>query len=261
MPSRTVLITGGAKGIGKKTAEMFARKGFNLVINYRNSQKEAEKFVKSLHSLYKIECVTVQGDISSPEDCENIVKESVKSFQSIDILIHNAGPYVKERKSFDQYSLEEWQYMVNGNLNSVFYLTKLIIPYMRSKKWGRIITVGYDRVDQAPGWVYRSAFAAAKTGVASLTRTISIEEAKNGITANMVCPGDIVGEWKEETIEKAHNHQDEQTPIGRPGTGEDVARTIGFLCSEDSDFITGSIIPVTGGKDVLGKVFHHMDEG
>ncbi len=83
-----------------------------------------------------------------------------------------------------------------------------------------------------------------------------MEEAANGITVNMVCPGDIVPEWKERPISDARGESDGSTPVGRPGTGEDLSRVIAFLCKEDSDFITGSVIPVTGGKDVLGKVFH-----
>lgn len=82
---------------------------------------------------------------------------------------------------------------------------------MREKQWGRIITFGYDRVESAPGWIYRSAFAAAKAGLASFTKTISIEEAHNGITANMVCPGDIVGDWKEREIRIAKEQHDSYT--------------------------------------------------
>ncbi|MFT9598622.1 SDR family oxidoreductase, partial [Mesobacillus sp.] len=102
-------------------------------------------------------------------------------------------------------------------------------------------------------WIYRSAFAAAKSGLASLTKTLALEEAENGITANMVCPGDITGEWKERTISESLNSLDSSVPVGRPGTGEDISRVISFLSNEDSSFITGSIIPITGGKDVLGK--------
>ena len=113
--------------------------------------------------------------------------------------------------------------------------------------------MGFDRVETAPGWIYRSAFAAAKTGLASLTRTIAIEEMMNGITANMVSPGDISTEWKEKTIEQALSSDNGLTSVGRSGTGEDIARVISFLVDENSSFITGSIIPVTGGIDVLGK--------
>jgi 3-oxoacyl-[acyl-carrier protein] reductase len=126
---------------------------------------------------------------------------------------------------------------------------------MRENKWGRIVTIGFDRVEAASGWIYRSAFAAAKTGAASLTKSIALEEAGNGITANMVCPGDIIGEWKEKNIEDTTTVEYSASPVGRPGTGEDIARVISFLADEKSGFITGSIIPVTGGKDVLGKIY------
>jgi 3-oxoacyl-[acyl-carrier protein] reductase len=255
--NKSVMITGGSKGIGSRTAIEFSKNGYKVFINYKSDVEYANDFVKQLRGVYNNEVFAVKGDVSNPDDCEKMAEITNEQCEGIDILIHNAGPYVKERKTFDEYSPEEWNYIVNGNLNSVFYLTRLMIPKMREKKWGRIITLGYDRVETSPGWVYRSAFAAAKAGLASFTKTISIEEAKNGITSNMVCPGDIVGEWKEDEIVRAKERKDPATPVGRPGTGQDVARVVEFLCREDSDFITGAVIPVTGGKDVLGKVFHN----
>jgi 3-oxoacyl-[acyl-carrier protein] reductase len=255
MKEKVVLITGGSKGIGRRTVEEFSKQGYTVIINYRQNDQFVKDLVSHMKEKFNNKLIAIKGDISVPEECERMVTEIWNEVKSIDILIHNAGPYVKERKSFADYSPEEWNYIVNGNLNSVFYLSRLIIPKMREKNWGRIITFGYDRVETAPGWIYRSAFAAAKAGLASFTKTISIEEARNGITANMICPGDIVGEWKEEEIHKAKKYHDPGTPVGRPGTGEDLSRIISFLCKEESDFITGSIIPVTGGKDVLGKVF------
>ncbi|MEL3973615.1 SDR family oxidoreductase [Rossellomorea oryzaecorticis] len=253
---KSVLITGGTKGIGSRTAIEFSKNGYKVFINYRSDERRAQHFVQQLRKEYRNEVYAVKGDISIPDDCESMAAEIRGNCDGIDILIHNAGPYVKERKTFDKYSPEEWNYIVNGNLNSVFYLTRLMIPNMREKKWGRIITFGYDRVETSPGWIYRSAFAAAKAGLASFTKSIAIEEAENGITANMVCPGDIVGEWKENEIHYAQSSCDHSTPVGRPGTGEDLARVIEFLCREESDFITGAVIPITGGKDVLGKIFH-----
>ncbi|KAB7709001.1 SDR family oxidoreductase [Bacillus aerolatus] len=256
MGRKTALITGGSRGIGKRTAVQLAESGFNVVINYRSSRPEAESLVNELSETFAIQAICVQGDISKKEDCEKLIEESSKYFDGIDVMIHNAGPYVAPRKTMDEYTWDEWGYMINGNLNSVFYLTKLTLPYMRTNKWGRIVTFGFDRVETAPGWIYRSAFAAAKTGLASFTRTISMEEAKNGITANMICPGDVAGRWKEETIAEAKRESSSFIPVGRPGTGEDVARVVSFLVSENADFITGSIIPVTGGQDVLGKINH-----
>jgi 3-oxoacyl-[acyl-carrier protein] reductase len=250
---KTALITGGATGIGKKTALYLAENGYQLVINYRNSESEAVSLASELTKSYGTKNLTIQGDVADQEDCIRIVNEALSAFSSVDVLVHNAGPYIHERKKLTDYTFEEWNYILQGNLSAVFYLSKLIIPSMRNQKWGRIITIGYDRVETAPGWIFRSAFAAAKTGLASLTRTIAIEEAEYGITANMVCPGDIINEWKESNIEDSYAVMG-TAPIGRQGTGEDIARVIAFLTDVKSDFITGSIIPVTGGMDVLGKV-------
>ena len=256
---KTVLITGSTKGIGRMVAQQFAKKNINLIINYRNDKKGAQFFADELKqsresSTGKI--LAIQADVANPEDCIKLSQElSEHGIDSVDILIHNAGPYIKERKPMADYTFDEWNTMINGNLNAIFYLSKLIIPMMRRKQWGRIITYGYDRVETAPGWIYRSAFAAAKSGAASLTKTLAMEEAQHGITVNMVCPGDITGQWKESLISDAIDSADHENPVGRPGTGEDIARTILFLCEPSSDFITGSIIPVTGGKDVLGKVY------
>lgn len=257
MKIKTALITGGATGIGKRTAVQLAEKGINLVINYRNSEKEALELTAFLTGKYGTKNIAVRGDIAKPEDCRKIAVQAESFAHTIDILIHNAGPYVHERKKMTDYTEEEWNYIINGNLNTVFYLSRLLIPNMRKQKWGRIITIGFDRVETAPGWIYRSAFASAKSGLASLTKTIALEEAKNGITANMVCPGDIIDEWKEKDIAEAVLYEDKDSPVGRPGTGEDISRVISFLVEDESGFITGSVINITGGKDVLGKIYRN----
>ncbi|TDL34820.1 SDR family oxidoreductase [Jeotgalibacillus sp. S-D1] len=259
---KTVLITGGVKGIGRNVCKEFAQQDVNLIINYRSDKRAAEAFVKELSqfkSSNQRKIIAVQADVSIPEECSKISDVLKKNdLHSVDILIHNAGPFIKERKRMAEYTLEEWNKIMNGNLSAVFCLSKLVIPMMRNNKWGRIITYGFDRVETAPGWMYRSVFAAAKSGAASLTKTLALEEAEHGITVNMVCPGDIIGEWKERTISDAIGKEDPDNPIGRPGTGEDIARMILFLCDPASDFITGSVVPITGGKDVLGKVYRQQ---
>lgn len=254
MNEKTALITGGATGIGKRTAVELAEKGIHLIINYRNSEEQAVGLAKQLTEKYGTKNMAIKGDVSKNSECELLVAKASRFSESVDIVVHNAGPYIHERKKMADYAPEEWEYLIGGNLNAVFYLSRLILPKMRARKWGRIITVGFDRAESAPGWIYRSAFAAAKTGLASLTKTIALEEAEYGITANMVCPGDIAGIWKEKEIEDAFDAADSASPVGRPGTGEDIARVVSFLINEKSSFITGSIISVTGGKDVLGKV-------
>ncbi len=251
---KVALITGAAKGIGKQTAISLAKKGIHLVINYRKNEKSAYELSKYLEDHFSIQTMVIQGDVSNSSDCESMIKKIMSVFGGVDILVHNAGPYIHERKKMSDYSLDEWNYLIHGNLTSVFYLSKLVIPYMRENQWGRIITLGFDRAETAPAWKYRSAFSAAKTGLVSLTKTIALEEANHGITCNMVCPGDITTDWKEKSQKEAWEIVDKETPVGRPGTGEDIARVIAFLCEDESSFITGSVINITGGKDVLGKI-------
>ncbi|MFD9628391.1 SDR family oxidoreductase [Peribacillus muralis] len=253
MDEKVAFITGGATGIGKRVAFSLAEKGMSIIITYRNSHKAALALVDDLRKTHQVKALAIQGDAASEEDCRDIMEKVIATFGHVDIFVHNAGPYMHDRKPMNEYSSEEWKYIIDGNLNGFFYFAKDLIPHMRRRGWGRVITLGFERCETAPGWIYRSAYAAAKSGLTSLTRTLAAEEAAFGITVNMVCPGDIIGEWKEQEIKVAKEKKDRTVPIGRPGTGEDIARVISFLCDQKSDFITGSIIPVTGGKDVLGK--------
>ena len=120
---------------------------------------------------------------------------------------------------------------------------------MREQRYGRVITYGFPESATAPGWIYRAAFAAAKSGMVSLTKSVALEEAEYGITANMVNPGNIVGDNKTKWIDEAV--ADDQTPVGRTGVGGDIARAISFLLAEDASLITGAILDVTGGVNVV----------
>ncbi|PLT34994.1 SDR family oxidoreductase [Bacillus sp. V5-8f] len=255
MMEKIALITGGATGIGRTTAKVLAESGISVAFTYRKSKAEAENLANELASVYGVSGFAVKADAADESECKRAVSDIMGKYGKVDILIHNAGPYIHERKSMAEYTSEEWRYLINGNLNGFFYMAKEIIPHMRKNKWGRIVTFGFEKSETAPGWIYRSAFAAAKSGLTSLTKTLALEEASFGITVNMVSPGDVIGKWKEESIDSAKERKDETVPVGRPGTGEDLARVIRFLCDEKSDFITGSVIPVTGGKDVLHKIY------
>ncbi|WP_280769915.1 SDR family oxidoreductase [Salipaludibacillus daqingensis] len=249
---RHALITAGSKGLGKKVAETLLAEGYSLTINYRSDEIAIEKLCDEWHE-YMDRIQFVKGDVTNKHDLAQLVEDTYDRFSRIDVLVLNAGPYIFERKKLIDYSDEEWEQMINGNLSSAFHLFKRVVPIMRSQGYGRIITYGFQEAQYAPGWIYRSAFAAAKVGLVSLTKTISMEEAKHGITANMVCPGKILGDMKEATIDYAREIPDEETPVGRSGTGEDIARTIQFLADPKADMVTGTVIEVTGGIDVLHK--------
>lgn len=252
---KVALVTGGATGIGKRTLQQLAEMQCDIVFTYVTSREKAHQLCEYIQQQYGVKANCFHCDASDMLSCERLMKDIEMIHDGIDIYVHNAGPYIHERRKMTEYTYDEWNYIMNGNINSFFYIASHIIPYMRKMDWGRIITLGFDRSETSPGWIYRSAFAAAKSGLTSLTRTLAQEEASHGITVNMVCPGDITGAWKEATIDEASFETDKSVPVGRPGTGEDIARVIAFLCEDNSSFITGSVIPVTGGKDVLGKVY------
>jgi 3-oxoacyl-[acyl-carrier protein] reductase len=251
---RHALITAGSKGLGLKVTETLLEKGYTVTVNYRSDliavQRLQEKYA---HLIDRIQFI--QGDVTKKEDLITLVDVAIARFGRIDFLINNAGPYVFERKKLVDYTDHEWYEMIEGNLSSAFHLFKKTIPFMRKQKFGRIITYGFQGADHTPGWLYRSAFSAAKVGLVSLTKTIALEEAEYGITANMVCPGIIVGEMKEATIEQSRLKGDRKTPTGRSGTGEDIARMIAFLCEDNSDMITGTVVEVTGGVEIVN---HHI---
>lgn len=249
---RHALITAGTKGLGKKVTEMMLKKGYSVTATYR-SDVEAVAAMKHQFEAFGSRLHFVQGDVTKKSDIVNMVEEVKRKYGRIDFLINNAGPYVFDRKKLVDYEPDEWADMIDGNLNAVFLLLKETIPLMRRQHFGRIITYGFQGAGNASGWLHRSAFAAAKVGLVSLTKTVAIEEAENGITANMVCPGDIIGQMKEADIADAKRTIDPSTPIGRSGTGEDIARLISFLCDEDSDLITGAVIEATGGVDVINR--------
>jgi 3-oxoacyl-[acyl-carrier protein] reductase len=253
MTRRVAFITGSAKGIGRRVAGEFAGSSVDLVLGYRSGKETMTEFAQHLRSRFGIQVLPLQGDVSNRNHISEMVRTAKEHFGQIDILVNNAGPYIFDRKKMVDYEFDEWEYIVNGNLNSVFYFANLFIPGMRQNRWGRIVNIGFDRAETAPGWPNRSAFAAAKVGLVSLTRTLAMEEASHGITVNMVCPGDIREEWKEADIARARQCNAAGSPVGRYPTGEDIARTILFLCGEDSDLITGSVISITGAEDVLGK--------
>src|SRR5690625_1087157 len=232
--------------------EKLLKNGCSVTVNFRSDLQRVEE-LQTEWQKYTDHLQFVQGDITQKSTIENIVNQAMERFGRVDYLINNAGPYIFEEKKLIDYEDHEWYEMIEGNLSAVFHFAKLVIPIMRKQRFGRFITYGFQDAQHTPGWVYRSAYSAAKVGLVSLTKSIALEEAENGITANMICPGDITGEMKEADIQTAKSITDDVTPIGRPGSGGDIARIIDFFCDEDADFVTGSVIESSGGINVVNR--------
>ncbi|VWX36283.1 SDR family oxidoreductase [Exiguobacterium oxidotolerans] len=235
---RHALITAGTKGLGEMVTRRLLDEGWYVTALHRSKPEFTHE------RLY-----TIQADVTEQAELLKAVDRAMEKHGRIDALILNAGPYVFERKALVDYSDEEWNEVVGGNLTASFWLLRKVIPIMRDQHYGRVITYGFPESATAPGWVYRAAFAAAKSGMVSLTKSVALEEAEHGITANMVNPGNIVGDNKTKWIDEAV--ADDQTPVGRTGVGGDIARAISFLLAEDASLITGAILDVTGGVNVV----------
>lgn len=246
---KTALITGGAKGLGKRTAVELAGSGCNVIVNYKNSEAEAHALADEL-TAQGVRSAAVRADVSDPVQVNRLADEAERLFGGVDILINNAGPFIRERRLFIDYKPEEIVGLVSGNLLGVMLLDHRLLPGMRARGWGRIIHYGFGRAGESRAWPHRAVYAAAKTALVSFTKTLAVEEAASGITVNMICPGDIRGANKERSIDDVAGEIDPESPR-RPGTGEDVSRAIAFLCDPKSDFITGNLLDVTGGFDPI----------
>ncbi|MGL4523113.1 MAG: SDR family NAD(P)-dependent oxidoreductase, partial [Bacilli bacterium] len=175
---RHVFITAGTKGLGKKVVEFLLNRGYVVSATYRSDFRWDEAFLKQ----YSEQLLVVQADVTNVTQMQNAICEAKEVFGSIDILINNAGPYIFERKRILDYTEEEWHTVMHGNLLNQLKILKEIVPDMRANNFGRIVNYGYSQVDHTPAWPMRGAFAAAKAGLASLTRTLAHEEAEFGIT-------------------------------------------------------------------------------
>lgn len=247
MPQRVAFITGAARGLGHATVRAFLGAGWDVFFTYRNSREEACELLEEANRLGR-RAAARQVDLMDKQAVLDAVHACLREFSHVDALVHNFGPFVFERVALAEYTDDMWQRMMTGNLDNFFWMYRALIAQMRRRAFGRIITIGYDGAGGAVGWRFRAAYAAAKAGLASLTRSIAREERQNGITANMVCPGDIRGAHKAQLIREVARPFD---PLGRPPVGEDVSRLIVFLCEPNSQQVNGTVTEVTGGYDIL----------
>ncbi|MCY0888407.1 MAG: SDR family oxidoreductase [Alicyclobacillaceae bacterium] len=244
---RVAFITSAAKGLGHATVRCLLAAGYDVCFTYGQSRAEAEALVTEGEQRGR-RVFAQSVDLMNREATLAAVDGAMERFGRIDVFVHNFGPYVFERIALAEYDDEQWARMMTGNLENFFWIYRRVISGMRERGFGRIVTMGYDGAEVAAGWRFRAPYAAAKAGLASLTKSIAREERQNGITANMVCPGDVRGDNKGRLISEVKNPDD---LLGRPPVGEDVARVIVFLCAEDSGQVNGTVTEVTGGYDIL----------
>ncbi|HMI54541.1 MAG TPA: SDR family oxidoreductase [Candidatus Saccharimonadales bacterium] len=240
--NRVALITGGSRGIGRGIAVRLAKDGVRIAIAYRSNKAAAQQALRELQAL-GVDCVAVETDITDPARAEQLLQTVADRFGRLDILVNNVGDF--RWGTLAESSIEDWQAIFNSNLSSVVYVSRAALPHMRKGRWGRIINLGAVGAERAFGQAKISAYAAAKAAVVALSRSLALEEAKNGITVNIVNPSSI--DEKELSLEEARRIRDARFPIGRPPTVEDVAASVAFFASEEAEYVTGQVVNVSGG--------------
>jgi NAD(P)-dependent dehydrogenase (short-subunit alcohol dehydrogenase family) len=239
---RVALVTGGSRGIGRGLAVKLARDGARIAIAYRSNKAAAQQTLRQLQAS-GADCVAVETDITDAGRCDQLIKTVADRFGRIDIVVNNVGDF--RWGTLAESTLHDWQTIFISNLNTVLYMSRAVLPLMRRMRWGRIINLGAVGAERAFGQAKISAYAAAKAAVVALSRSLALEEAKNGITVNVVNPSSI--DQNELTLEEARKIRDARFPIGRPPTVEDVASAVAFFASEEAEYVTGQVVNVSGG--------------
>ena len=242
LQNRVALVTGAARGIGKEIALALGRDGARVAVSYRTNKMGAQKVVNALRTL-GTDGWALESNVTDPARCKELVEGVARHFGRLDILVNNVGDF--EWKPVFESTLEEWQAVVASNLLSVFYVSKYALPVMRRQRWGRIINLGAVGAERAFGQAKISAYSAAKAGMVAFSRSLALEEARNGITVNVVNPPII--DNKELSLEEAVRIADARFPVGRPATAQDVAEAVRFFASQGACFVTGQVLNVSGG--------------
>jgi len=235
MNDRIALVTGSSRGLGRNIALRLADDLAGVAVHFKSAQKEAENVVGDIGAKGKLSG-SFQADLIQEDQARTLIQEVENRFGRIDILVNNVGPILE--KPWDQLSSEDWDFMWRGNLGSAYHCMKAVLPGMKKRKWGRIINLGFSRVEQLVAYRDIVSYAAAKTGLLILTRSVAASVASDGITVNMVSPGLLEGG----VLPKNQN-----IPAGRLGTFDDVSSAVKFLVSEHADYITGTNLIVSGG--------------
>mmetsp|Transcript_15736 Transcript_15736/g.16480 ORF Transcript_15736/g.16480 Transcript_15736/m.16480 type:complete len:262 (+) Transcript_15736:66-851(+) len=249
------LVTGSTSGIGLGIAKKFASEGSNLIIHGLGQEDEIKNLCNNLEKEYKIKANYVEGNLTSVNSIEKMMKEINNNYGGVDILVNNAG--IQYVSPIEEFPVEKWDQIIAINLSSVYHTTRLALPQMKQKNWGRIINIA--SVHGLVASVNKSAYVAAKHGVVGFTKVTALENAQTGITANAICPGWVLTALVEAQIQAratANNQTFEQAkislltekqPSGEFVTTDQLGSLALFLSSDAASEIRGVAWQMDGG--------------
>ncbi len=239
---KVVLITGATRGIGKQIALTLAKEGYNIALNFRTENEDLTKTKEEIESI-GVQCLSVKGDVSNFEECENIVKQTIDKFGKIDVLVNNAG--MTKDMLLMRMKKEDFEQVIDVNLVGTFNMTKNVISHMLKARNGRIINI--SSVVGISGNAGQTNYSASKAGIIGFTKSLAKEVASRNILVNAVAPGFIQTNMTDVLKEEVKEEIAKTIPLKRMGKPEDVANVVKFLASEDSSYITGQVINIDGG--------------
>jgi acetoacetyl-CoA reductase len=237
MSGRIALVTGGTRGIGAAIALALKAAGYKVGANYGANDAAAEAFTKDTGiSIFK-------WDVGDPESCARGYAAFVKALGPAEILVNNAGTASDNR--LENMTIAQWQTVLRADLDSVFYMCKLVYSAMIERRYGRIVNIG--SMNGQAGQVNQVNYVAAKAGMHGFTKALALEAAKHNITVNTVAPGYIDTEMVSQMPERIHQKILDKSPIRRFGTPEEVAHAVLFLVDDKAGWTTGSTVTLNGG--------------
>lgn len=241
---RGAIVTGGSGGIGKAICLQLAKDGFCVTVNHRGSRERALEVVREIEAING-RAIAVQADVSTDEGVEKLLRETVRTFGGVAVLVNNASPRINP-KPFVAMGWADFQQHLDVQLKGAFLLAKACVPEMASRRYGRIINITSQVVDGSPSLTWTS-YAVAKAGLAMLSRYAAAEFGPSGVTVNCVAPGMTETSLIGDIPEKLQMMVARQTPLRRLASPGDVAAAVGYLASDAGGFITGQTLSVNGG--------------
>lgn len=245
LKDRVAIVTGGARGIGKKISQAFLEEGASVYI-FDVNQEEGARTVGEFQQAYDNKVNFFKVDITDEKGVEQSIKKIIEAEGRIDILVNNAG--ITRDNLVLRMSLEDWKKVIDINLTGAFICSKHTVKYMVKKRSGKIINI--SSIVGVHGNAGQSNYSSSKAGIIGLTKTLARELAGRNILVNAIAPGYIETEMTEKLSDKIKEKLMEQIPTGRLGSVDDVAKTALFLASDDSNYITGTVINLDGGMGI-----------
>lgn len=242
---KAAIVTGASRGIGRAAALRLAKMGMNIVFTY-NSGIEAAEETKALCEAEGVEVLAVQADVSSSENCDQLVEQTMDAFGRVDVLVNNAG--ITRDGLIIRMTDEQFDQVIDTNLKGAFYMMRAVSKQMMKQRSGRIINI--SSVVGVMGNAGQVNYAASKAGVIGMTKSLARELASRKVTVNAIAPGMIETDMTTVMSEKAKEAMKAAIPAGEMGKPEDIAGTIAFLAGEESRYITGQVICVDGGMAI-----------